>query len=637
MQPHDILKTYWGYNQFRPNQEAIVNSVLSGNDTLALLPTGGGKSICFQVPALAMNGICIVVSPLIALMKDQVENLQKKDIKAHAIYSGMNYREIQTIINNCINGDVKFLYLSPERLIGSNLRSQLQLMEICLLAIDEAHCISQWGHDFRPEYRKIAEIRELMPKATVLALTASATNKVASDIQTQLGFKKENVFRNSFERSNLHYIVRYTEQKFDKILDALQKITGSALVYVRSRRKTEEVAYMLQQLGIKAGFYHAGLDFLTRVTKQEDWIKNRVRVMVCTNAFGMGIDKPDCRLVIHYEMPDSLEAYYQEAGRAGRDGNRAFCLLLYNHTDKINLQDRIDSNFPPETDIRQVYQALCNYYQIPVGKQNNRSLVFDLDDFCKKYKLVKAKTMAAIKVLAQIELIHLSETFFEQSKVKMLANHETIYRFQVDNAKYDGIIKILLRSYGGLFDNYVTINEGFLARKLNLSTDAFKSILNNLTKLQVIDYIPQTESAQITFIAERVEATYISFEKSNLKLRKEMYVEKLNAMVNYCEQETTCRSRNLLAYFNEQYTLDCGKCDVCIEVKKQLPAEQEILVFEDALQTYLQPEGKTLQQIIQHFANIKPNETAQMLRILLDNHKLQHNQNLLFFWNNQNA
>jgi ATP-dependent DNA helicase RecQ len=637
LQPLDILKKYWGYNQFRPNQEAIINSVLSGNHTLALLPTGGGKSICFQVPALVMNGICIVVSPLIALMKDQVENLQKKGIKAYAIYSGMNYREIQTIINNCINGDVKFLYLSPERLLGLNLRSQLQLMNICLVAIDEAHCISQWGHDFRPEYRKISEILELLPNIPVLALTASATTKVASDIQTQLGFKKQNVFRNSFERTNLHYIVRHTEQKFDKIIDALQKTEGSALVYVRSRRKTEDVAYMLQQLGIKAEFYHAGLNYLTRVSKQEDWIKNRVRVMVCTNAFGMGIDKPDCRLVIHYEMPDSLEAYYQEAGRAGRDGKRAYCLLLYNHTDKINLQERIDSNFPPETDIRQVYQALCNYYQIPVGKENQRSLVFDLDDFCKKYKLVKAKTMAAIKVLAQIELIHLSETFFEQSKVKILADHETLYRFQVDNAKYDSIIKILLRSYGGLFDNYVTLNEGFLAKKLNLSLDAFKSALNNLTKLQVLDYIPQAEAAQITFITERVEANYISFEKSNLKLRKEMYIEKLNAMVNYCEQDTLCRSRKLLAYFNEQNILDCGKCDVCIEVKKRLPSEQEILAFEAELKTYLQPEGKTLQQITQHFANRKPNEIAQILRILMDNHKLQHNQNLLLTWNNQNA
>ncbi|MFN4083553.1 MAG: ATP-dependent DNA helicase RecQ [Bacteroidia bacterium] len=631
LQPLQVLQKYWGYNAFRPNQDKIINNILSGNDTLALLPTGGGKSICFQVPALVLEGICLVVSPLIALMKDQVENLQKLGIKAHAIYSGLHYREIQIIINNCINGDVKFLYMSPERLVGSAIREQLSMMNVNLIAVDEAHCISQWGYDFRPEYRHIATVREIIPKANVLALTASATAKVVDDIQVQLAFKKKVVFKNSFERKNLHYIVRYTEQKLDKIVEAVNKINGSGLIYVRSRKKTEELANYLNQVGIKAGFYHAGLEFETRQKKQDDWIQNRIRIMVCTNAFGMGIDKPDCRLVIHYEMPDSLEAYYQEAGRAGRDGKKAFCLLLYNKADELNLEQRVLANFPPENEIRQVYQALCNYFMVPIGSNNERSFDFDIDLFCEKYKLKKQTVFASVKILEQLELLKVNDSFFEPSKIKIVSSNNDLYRFQVENEKLDVVIKILLRSYGGLFENYVPINESFLARKLKTDEETFKKALKKLTELKIIDYLPNTGKPQLIFTSERVESEYISFQKSLLRVRKQMYLEKLKAMQHFSSQLLQCRSRVLLAYFDELNTIDCGQCDICVEKRKNLPQNKDFQNLSNQLKSIC-VEPKNLDEIVKLTKGFKVEEITFMLRILIDNGEITFNKSNQFIW-----
>lgn len=629
--PEDILKQYWGYNSFRANQDKIINSVLNGNDTLALLPTGGGKSVCFQVPALMLNGLCIVVSPLIALMKDQVENLRKKDITAYAIYAGLGYREVQTIINNCINGAVKFLYLSPERLVGSTIREQLGLMPVNLIAVDEAHCISQWGYDFRPEYRQILLVRELFDNVNILALTASATKQVAEDIQQQLGFKKYNVFKNSFERKNLHYIVRHTEQKFDKIIEALNKIKGSGLIYVRSRNKTEEIARQLNMLGIKAACYHAGMDFKTRQQKQDSWINNQQRILVCTNAFGMGIDKPDCYLVIHYEIPDSIEAYYQEAGRAGRNNKNAYCLMLFNKADEIALDERVNANFPPETEIRKIYNALCSNYQVAIGNQTNRSLDFNIDDFCVKYKLNKQQVYASVKILQQLELVYVNDYFYEPAKLKITTTHEDLYRLQVENEKIDTIIKMLLRTYGGMFDNYVSINEKFIATKLKTDEDSIKNMLIKLSAREILDYIPQKEKPQITFTSERVDAGYINFEKTLLRKRKELYLEKLNAVKKFANQHNTCRSRFLLLYFNEANTIDCGKCDVCVERKKTMPGNIKLQELKEILKV-LCAEPKSLQQLFSDCKNYKKEELTFMLRIFVDENLLIYHANQ-FTWN----
>lgn len=501
--PQHILQQYWGYNQFRSLQTEIIQSVLDGKDTLALLPTGGGKSLCFQVPAMLKEGFCLVVSPLIALMKDQVENLEKRNIKAKAIYSGLNYKEINLILDNaCFDNDLKFLYVSPERLNTSLFLDKLPALPINLIAIDEAHCISQWGHDFRPEYRQIAALREHLPNINIVALTASATKKVVADIVTQLNFNEKNIFTKSFERKNLQYIVRQTENKPEKLLSIINNSNGSGLIYVRNRKQTEEISKFLLLNNISADFYHAGLKGETRNLKQNAWIENKVRIMVCTNAFGMGIDKPDCRLVVHYEMPDCLEAYYQEAGRAGRDEKPAYCILLHDGSDDINAKKKIGVNYPDINEISLTYQAICDYLQVPVNAKPDRSFDFDIISFVKRYNFDAFKTLSCLKILEQSNLIVLSEAFYEPSKIKIICSHETLYKFQVENEKLDAFIKFLLRSYGGLFDNYVRLNELELANRIKLPVASIYKYLERLHTLEIIDYIKNKELSQLTFTVE---------------------------------------------------------------------------------------------------------------------------------------
>jgi len=632
LSPHQILKEYWGYDNFRPQQEEVINSILDGNDALALMPTGGGKSICFQIPALSKPGICIVVSPLIALMKDQVENLRSREILAEAIYSGLSFRQISLSLNNCISGQIKFLYLSPERLKSSLVREFIRQLDVSLIAVDEAHCISQWGFDFRPEYRQIAEIREFFPGVPVLALTATATKDVVADIQEQLGFKKTNVFRRSFERKNLSYVVRVAENKDEQMLNILKKVKGSALIYVRNRRKTEMLARLISENHMRADYYHAGLHPLKRTIKQDAWIKGKTRIMVCTNAFGMGIDKADCRLVIHYEMPDCLEAYYQEAGRAGRDENRAYCVLLFNEADKAEMQSRFEINFPPEKEIRRVYNALCNNFNVPVGNNFDISFDFDLYAFVKKYNLKTQIAYSSIKILEQSDLINLSETFFEPSKIRIMMDHQALYKFQVENKKYDDLIKLILRSYGGMFDHYVTINEDFIAKKYRLPLLEIKKALNKLAEYSVLDYCEQKETAQLSFTSERIDDSHISFEKSLLKIRKEVYKRKLDAMVNYSETNSICRSKTILEYFDEFDSMDCGCCDICIDRHKKLLSDNRAQEIENLIKDKLDQNPMDLKDLYKILASIKEDELSLIVRFLLDKGKLRYNSKQELIW-----
>jgi len=630
----EILKKYWGHENFRPLQEEIINSVLQGNDTLALLPTGGGKSICFQVPALLKDGICIVISPLIALMKDQVENLIKRDIEAKAIYSGMDYREIDLTLDNCINNpEIKFLYLSPERLKNKTVRERIRQMKVNLFAVDEAHCISQWGFDFRPEYRQIAEIREMMPKVPVLALTATATRDVVDDIQAQLGFKKKNVFQKSFERKNLSYVVRICENKTDKMIEMFNKVKGSGLVYVRNRRKTEELARLLKSAKINADFYHAGMPYQKRVSKQDEWIKGKTRIMVCTNAFGMGIDKADCRMVIHYEIPDCPESYYQEAGRAGRDEAKAFCVLLYNHGDEAEMNERIAVNFPDDKEIKSIYQALSDYYQVPAGNNPDRYFDFDMADFCLRYNFRALTAFSCMKILEQCELIGLSEAFYEPSKIKFNFNNAELYKFQVENVFYDECIKLLLRSYGGMFDNYVSINETQLARQAKMSQAELKKILVKLHALEVLDYREQKDSARLNFTQTRINTENINLDKALLKQRKKKYTEKLHSMITYADNLSVCRSRVLLEYFNEFGANDCGVCDICIDKKKTQLKQEEYESISSLIKDHLKNPQTIFQMInADTFKNMNTDKFIGIVRILLDNNKLQVNKEKQLYW-----
>jgi ATP-dependent DNA helicase RecQ len=630
---HEILKQYWGYDTFRPLQEDIIRSVMEGKDTLALLPTGGGKSICFQVPAMAKEGVCIVVSPLIALMKDQVENLVKRNIKAAAIYSGMSYKEINYTLDNCIHGDYKFLYLSPERLKSDLVQERMRQMNIGLLAIDEAHCISQWGYDFRPEYLQIAEIREQLKGVPVLALTATATPEVVADIQTQLKFKATNVFVKSFTRKNIAYVVNESEDKNQRMLHIISKVNGCGLVYVRNRRKTQELAYFLSKNRISADYYHAGLGHDVRNKKQEDWIKGKTRIMVCTNAFGMGIDKPDVRIVVHYEVPESLESYYQEAGRAGRDEAKAFAVLLFNHADELEARKRLETSFPPEKDIKRVYQALSNYYQVPFGANVDRSFDFDIIDFCKKFSLETLVVYPALKVLEQCDLIALTESFFEPSKIKFLLGQGMLYKFQVEHPGQDMFIKLLLRSYGGVFDGYITINEGVLAQREKVNESLVQNQLIQLHKLGVLDYQPQKTKPQLTFLQSRADAANLDLNKALLKKRKETTTRKLEAMLDYANNTTVCRSKKLVSYFDEYGSNDCEVCDICLMRKKMEMEADEFEQLVNNIKAVTASESILIDQLVKRLAPVKEEKIIETVRYLLDNDKLRNNPMQQLEWN----
>lgn len=564
-----ILKKYWGYDAFRPLQEDIIDAVLKGHDTLALLPTGGGKSICFQVPALLKQGICIVISPLIALMKDQVEQLKKRGIPAIAIYSGMSQREIDFNLDNCVYGNIKFLYVSPERLQTEMLIERVKRMQVALLAIDEAHCISQWGYDFRPPYLKIAEFRQLIPDINVVALTATATVAVRQDIQDKLDFQNGRIFHKSFARANLSYSTFYEEDKEKKLLQMLQNVPGTAIVYVRSRKRTQVIAKKLKGKGISADFYHAGLSNEEREERQDAWIQNRTRVIVATNAFGMGIDKPDVRLVVHLDLPDNLEAYYQEAGRAGRDEKKAYAVVLYDQNDIENLKKRVEISHPSLALIKKVYQSLANYLRIAVGSSMMTSYNFDIDDFISSFELDTIQTYYALKRLEAEGLLQLNEDFYNPSKVHIRLHHTELYKFQIANAVLEPIVKALLRQYGGeIFSNYVQISESKLATLLHTSLNDIIRKLKRLHEMEVIYYEQKKDVPQLVFITPRYDASKLPIQEKQLLQKKEHYSRKVEAVVHYVRHDNRCRTQLLLSYFGETDYDSCGICDNCLKKKK---------------------------------------------------------------------
>ncbi|MFD2033325.1 ATP-dependent DNA helicase RecQ [Belliella marina] len=565
-----ILQKYFGYADFRPSQLDIVLSAMEGKDCVALLPTGGGKSICFQVPALAQEGICLVVSPLVALMKDQVDNLRKRGVLAAAVYSGMNKREIDTILDNCVYGNYKFLYVSPERLKTEIFIERFKRMNVNLIAIDEAHCISQWGYDFRPPYLEIAKIREYHPDVPCMALTASATLKVKDDIIEKLELKNPNVFVKSFSRKNLSYSVRLVENKIEKAIQILSKVPGSAIIYSRNRKGTKEIAKELFQMGVSATFYHAGLDTATRELRQQEWKANKIRVMVATNAFGMGIDKPDVRMVIHLDLPENLENYYQEAGRAGRDELKAYGVLLTNEQDIQKLTERAALAYPPIDYLKKVYQSLANQYRIAVGSSLFVSYDFDLTDFCQTYRLDVLLTYNAMKVLQEEGLVELNESFFSPSTIHFLVNQSKLYEFQIANARLDPLIKALLRTYGGeLFMEYIKIQEPKLSKTLNIPEGELVKQLELLDQFGVLAYHKRKEKPQVTFLTPRYDAGKLPLDTKRIAERRENAISKAASMVAYIQNENLCRANQISQYFGEKSDHFCGICDVCVRRRKQ--------------------------------------------------------------------
>ena len=570
-----ILKQYWGYDRFRGIQEDIIDSISKNKDTLGLMPTGGGKSITFQVPALAKEGMCLVITPLIALMKDQVQNLKKRGIKALAIYSGMSRQDIIITLENCIFGNYKFLYISPERLDTEIFRTKLRKMHISMITVDESHCISQWGYDFRPAYLKIAEIRELLPDVPVLALTATATPEVVKDIQARLHFRHKNVFRMSFERNNLAYIVRKTENKTAELLHILRSMPGSAIVYVRNRRRTKEITELLNNEYITADFYHAGLDDATKDIRQHRWQSGESRVMVATNAFGMGIDKPDVRIVIHMDLPDSIEAYFQEAGRAGRDGQKAYAVILYAKSDKTTLHKRIPDTFPEKEYIRDVYEHLQYYYQMAMGDGLDCVREFNIEDFCRKFKYFPVPVDSALRILTQAGYLEYTAEQDSTSRILFTIRRDELYRLREMGEDMDRLIQAVLRSYTGVFTDYTYINEDSLAIRTGLTRRQIYEMLVHLAKLRIVSYIPHKKTPYIIYTRERVEAQRIHISPEVYEHRKARYETRINAMLDYVTNDTVCRSRMLLDYFGERNEHNCGQCDTCISLRSKSKASEQ--------------------------------------------------------------
>ena len=570
-----ILKQYWGYDRFRGIQEDIIDSISKNKDTLGLMPTGGGKSITFQVPALAKEGMCLVITPLIALMKDQVQNLKKRGIKALAIYSGMSRQDIIITLENCIFGNYKFLYISPERLDTEIFRTKLRKMHISMITVDESHCISQWGYDFRPAYLKIAEIRELLPDVPVLALTATATPEVVKDIQARLHFRHKNVFRMSFERNNLAYIVRKTENKTAELLHILRSMPGSAIVYVRNRRRTKEITELLNNEHITADFYHAGLDDATKDIRQHRWQSGESRVMVATNAFGMGIDKPDVRIVIHMDLPDSIEAYFQEAGRAGRDGQKAYAVILYAKSDKTTLHKRIPDTFPEKEYIRDVYEHLQYYYQMAMGDGLDCVREFNIEDFCRKFKYFPVPVDSALRILTQAGYLEYTAEQDSTSRILSTIRRDELYRLREMGEDMDRLIQAVLRSYTGVFTDYTYINEDSLAIRTGLTRRQIYEMLVHLAKLRIVSYIPHKKTPYIIYTRERVEAQRIHISPEVYEHRKARYETRINAMLDYVTNDTVCRSRMLLDYFGERNEHNCGQCDTCISLRSKSKVSEQ--------------------------------------------------------------
>ena len=615
-----ILKQYWGYDSFRGIQEDIIRSIGQGRDTLGLMPTGGGKSITFQVPALAQEGLCLVITPLIALMKDQVQNLRQRGIRALAIYSGMSKQDILVTLENAIFGNYKFLYISPERLATDIFRTKLAKMKICMITVDESHCISQWGYDFRPAYMKIAEVRHMLPGVPVLALTATATPEVVTDIQKRLEFREENVFRMSFERKNLAYIVRRTNDKAKELLHILQRMPGSAIIYVRNRRRTKEVTEYLMKQGITADFYHAGLDDATKDIRQHRWQKGESRVIVATNAFGMGIDKPDVRLVIHLDLPDSLEAYFQEAGRAGRDGQKAYAVILYSSSDKATLHKRIPDSFPEKDYILDVYEHLQYYYQMAMGDGKGCVREFDIEDFCRKFKYFPVPVDSALKILTQAGYIEYTDEQDNASRLLFTLRREELYKLRELGEPTEKLIQIILRSYTGLFTDYAFINEDSLAVRAQLTRQQVYESLIRLAKLRIVSYIPRKKTPYVIYTRERMDIGQMRITPVVYEERKARYERRIQAMVDYVEESHICRSRILLRYFGEKNEHNCGQCDTCIQRAHEHPSPTPSLQAEAICQA-LAESPLTPAELCDKL-NADKDQLNELLHQLANNHRI---------------
>jgi len=623
---HEVLQRYWQYSVFRPLQEDVIESVLQGNDALALMPTGGGKSICFQVPALVKPGICIVVTPLIALMKDQVDNLKARGIKAIAVFSGMSKREIDIALDTCIYGNVKFLYLSPERLQSELVRERIKHMNVNLIAVDEAHCISHWGYDFRPAYLQVSVLREIHPSVPILALTATAVDRVIDDIQDKLAFRagQRQVFRKSFFRENLSYMALFEENKMGRLLKIINRTKGSGIIYVRNRRETQEIARYLILNKISADFYHAGLKSEDRTRKQKSWMSGETSVIVATNAFGMGIDKPDVRFVIHLDIPDSVEAYFQEAGRAGRDGKKSYAVLLYHEADRIKLERDYEESFPQIEEIAQIYFHLGNYYQLAYGAGESLTFDFDLADFCRRFKLNPIKTIASLKFLEKDEWITLSESVFLPSRIRFEINATELYRFQVEHANMDLLVKTILRTYGAAFDYYVDINEVDLARKLNTSSYQIGDLLQKMQELDVVSYLKQTDNPQIQFLKPRSDTSHLTIDRKYIAERKEIAKEKLDSIISYLAEDR-CRSRKLLHYFGESQSQDCEICDYCLKKRKKEDLKTFELTLHTEIKNLLLNGPLTLDELVNGLAAGDEKSRLVYIRKLIDSGEIKIN------------
>ena len=617
----EVLKQYWGYDSFRSLQEEIITSVYERKDTLGLMPTGGGKSLTFQVPTMLMDGVCLVVTPLIALMKDQVDNLKKLGIKAACIHSGMSYSEILVALDNCVYGNYKFLYVSPERLTTELFLAKLPYLNVCLLAIDESHCISQWGYDFRPSYLRIVEIREYLPGVPVLALTATATPEVIDDIQEKLHFKQKNVFCKSFERKNIAYVIRETEDKLFEMVHILSKMQGSSIVYVRSRKRTKEIAVELQRQGIQADYFHAGLNMDEKIRKQNEWKNDQRRVIVCTNAFGMGIDKPDVRLVIHYELPGTLEEYFQEAGRAGRDEKKAYAVALFSPRDVAQLKKRVKEEFPGREFVKEIYEKLAYFFQIPINTGMDTGHNFSIEQFCLAFGYNIAQVHNSLKILDLSGYITYIEDTDKQSKLIFTVQRDELYKFSEFSEAVENLIQVLLRSYTGLFTDYIHINESLLSQRTGMSEQSVYESLKLLSKKNIIHYIPAQKIPTIYYNKNREEMKYLFIPQSVYEQRRDRLINRIKNVIEYGSSKTQCRSKMLLQYFGEKEAKDCGKCDVCIDKKQQnmRPSDMERLI--QAVLNQLNGKEMTLDEIA--VATDYPEKRLmEAIRFLSDNRRI---------------